>query len=855
MSLEAKETRESLVEVTEQSEKYILGLKEQFPDSTPCFSYETTGVNTLFADRRDPNYRSRKIFSFHRPEFLQKLLKSKKTLRRNLTEMPVLDSSNLRQCQIEAIKGLEDSFSKNRMRSLVHMSTGAGKTFAAVSSVYRLLKFAKAKRVLFLVDRNNLGVQALKAFQSYTTPDTGEKFKELYEIQYLQSNTIEDVDVVITTIQRMYSILKGEKEFDSESEEKSQFESNSNDDEVIELNYNEKFPIESFDFIIIDECHRSIYNKWRDVLLYFDAFLIGLTATPTIDTQSFFRHNMVSQYPRERAIADGVNVDSKIFKIRTSMGENPTVIEKGQQILKRNKQDRKDTLEIADDEITYGPKNLGRDVISPHNIKIIMEAFKDGLEVMFPYRTKWVPKTLVFAKTDEHAEEITKIIREVFDKGNEFCKKITYKSEGKKGELISNFQIDPYPRIAVTVDMIATGTDIQALECIIFMRDIKSQVYFEQMRGRGSRIIGKGDLIGITPDAVSKDLFWIVDPVGVCESAKSDKSSLDRNASESLEKLLKKASVRLANEDDLETIVSRLTRLNLNINEKDKQKILDVTEGKTIPQISNKILDQLDTVKQIEETKKQFNTEEPTQEQIKEISKKMINKACQLFDSYEFRKIITNLQKQHEILLDITTRDNLIGTGITKGQGLQSIRDSVKKFEKFIEENKDSIDALSIIYSESNKMNKITFKHITELAEKIQQSPCNMTPTKLWDAYSTLNESKTKNNPVRTLTDLISIIRFSTGSQDMLVSFTELVDEKFEKWISNQKSSGVTYTAEQTEWLVMIKEQIGISAEMKIEKMDYAPFNQKGGAAKYYQIFGENYENILKEMHEVLVSV
>ena len=852
--IEAKETRESLVEVTEQSEKYLLGLKKIFPDSTPCFSYETTGVKTQFADRRDPDYRSREVFSFHRPEFLQELLKSEKTLRQHLNEMPELDSSNLRDCQTEAIIGLENSFSKNRERSLIHMSTGSGKTVAAVSSVYRLLKFAKAKRVLFLVDRNNLGLQALKAFQSYTTPDTGQKFKELYEIQHLQSNTIEDVDVVITTIQRMYSILKGEKEFDSELEEKSQFESNS-DDDLVEIKYNEKFPIESFDFIIIDECHRSIYNKWRDVLLYFDAFLIGLTATPTIDTQSFFKYNMVSRYPRERAIVDGVNVDSKIFKIRTSMGENATVIEKGQQILKRNKQDRKDTAEIVDDEITYGPKNLGRDVISPHNIKIIMGAFKDGLEEMFPNRTKWVPKTLVFAKTDEHAEEITKIIREVFDKGNEFCKKITYKSEGKKEELISDFQIDPQLRIAVTVDMIATGTDIQALECIIFMRDIKSQVYFEQMRGRGSRIIDDGDLMGITPDAGSKDLFWIVDPVGVCESAKSDKSSLDKKPSETLEKLIKKASERRANEDDLETIVSRLTRLNSKINEKDKQKILDVTEGKTIPQISNKILDQLDTVKQIEETKKQFNTEEPTQEQIKEISKKMIKKACQLFDSPEFREIITNIQKQQHVLLDITNQDKLLQTGISKEQKLQSIRDSVASFEEFIEENKDKIDALSIIYSESSKMNEITFKHIAELAEKIQQPPCNMTPSKLWDAYATLNESKTKNNPVRTLTDLISIIRFSTGSQDMLVSFTELVDEKFEKWISNQKSSGISYTTEQMEWLVMIKEQIGISAEMKIENMDYAPFNQKGGAGKYYQIFGENYENILKEMHEVLVSV
>ena len=218
--IEAKETRESLVEVTEQSEKYLLGLKKIFPDSTPCFSYETTGVKTQFADRRDPDYRSREVFSFHRPEFLQELLKSEKTLRQHLNEMPELDSSNLRDCQTEAIIGLENSFSKNRERSLIHMSTGSGKTFAAVSSVYRLLKFAKAKRVLFLVDRNNLGLQALKAFQSYTTPDTGQKFKELYEIQHLQSNTIEDVDVVITTIQRMYSILKGEKEFDSELEEK-----------------------------------------------------------------------------------------------------------------------------------------------------------------------------------------------------------------------------------------------------------------------------------------------------------------------------------------------------------------------------------------------------------------------------------------------------------------------------------------------------------------------------------------------------------------------------------------------------------------------------------------------------------
>ena len=850
--IEAKKTSVTLLGVTEQSERYLLGLEEKFPDVTPppCFSYETTGINTIFSDRRDPNYRSRKVFSFHRPEFLHDLLKSEKTLRANLTKIPALVPSTLRKCQIEAISGLENSFSNNKPRALIQMATGSGKTFAAVTSVYRLLKFAKAKRVLFLVDRNNLGTQALKEFQKYVTPDTGEKFKDLYEIQHLQSHTVEDVDVVITTIQRLYSMLKGEKELDPTIEERSQFESPDDDDEV-EIEYNKDLPIESFDFIIIDECHRSIYKKWRHALEYFDAFLTGLTATPTKLTYGFFNENIVSEYPTERAIIDGVNVGYNVFRIKTSMGEHPTVIQAGQQIMKRDKRTRADRAHIPDEPIEYGKSEMGRDVIAPSNIRLVMKTFKDNLSAMFPDRT-WVPKTLIFAKTDEHAEEITNITREVFDKGNQFCKKITYKSSDDPKELISSFQIDPNPRIAVTVDMVATGTDIQPLECIIFMRDVRSQVYFEQMKGRGTRVIDVDDLHGVTPDAKIKDIFWIVDPIGVCESAKVDNSSMERKPSVSLEDLLKKASERRATEEDLETIASRLSKLNLKINEKDRQTVTDAAGGKTIPQIANKILDQIDTDNQINETKKQFKTEGPTEQQIKEVSKQMVREACRLFDSPKFRETVIHIFNQ-DIIIDNITRDTIISAGNSEEARIKSMN-AVKSFKKFIEENKDEIAALSIIFSESPKMQKLTFNHIRELAERIEKPPCNLTPAQLWAAYKRLEKSKVKDNPVRTLTDLISIVRFSTGNQDMLIPFTELVDEKFEKWISNQESSGNSFTAEQMKWLVMIKDHIATSAEIKLDDMEYAPFNQEGGQAKFYQTFGDKYESILKEIHEELIN-
>jgi len=445
--VEAKPVGWTLSGVTEQSEGYLKGLHEKYKGPRlPPFSYETTSVETLFADRRDPDFRSRHVFTFHTPEVLAEWLKESETLRARLKTIPPLDYKNLWSCQEEAIKKLEESFAKNRQRALIQMATGSGKTFTAVTSCYRLIKHAKANRILFLVDRSNLGRQTDREFQQYSTPDDGRKFTELYNVHQLTSNTIDPVNkVVITTIQRLYSILKGEKEYEAENEEKSAFELPSQDEKPVGIEYNTNIPISEFDFIVVDECHRSIYNKWKQVLDYFDAFIIGLTATPSKHTIGFFDNNQVMDYTHERAVADGVNVGYQVYKIRTEITQGGGKVDAGEIIEKRDKLTREKRAEQLDEDIIYEASRLDRDVVAPDQIRLVIRTFRDRLGEIFPGRTT-VPKTLVFAKDDSHAEDITKIMREEFDKGNEFCKKITYRTTGEKPEdLIASFRNSPMP--------------------------------------------------------------------------------------------------------------------------------------------------------------------------------------------------------------------------------------------------------------------------------------------------------------------------------------------------------------------------------------------------------------------------
>ena len=624
-AIEAKPEGTTLSGVEDQTWGYLSGLPEEIPHiHNPLpFGYESTGTETFFVNLRDPEPRSRRIFAFHKPETLRDFLIQDETLRARLKEMPSLMTGSLRDCQFEAIANLEQSFTEAKPRALIQMATGSGKTYAAVSFIYRLIKFAGAKRVLFLVDRKTLGEQALNEFKQYVTPDDGRKFTELYNVQHLTSNALDPVSrVCITTIQRLYSMLKGDAELDSQVEDQSLFDDTPVPEKPVEISYNPQIPIETFDFVITDECHRSIYNLWRQVLEYFDAFLIGMTATPSKQTLGFFNQNLVMEYNHERAVADGVNVGYEVYRIQTEISTRGSKVEAGYYIDIRDKLTREKRWEMLDEDLEYKANQLDRNVVSMDQIRTVISTFKEKLPEIFPDRNE-VPKTLIFAKDDSHAEDIVRIVREEFGKGNDFCKKITYRTEEKAENLIASFRNSYYPRIAVTVDMISTGTDIKPLECLIFMRDVKSQVYFEQMKGRGTRTITPTDLESVTPGAHHKTHFVIVDAVGVCERDKTDTRPLERKKSVSFERLVKSVALGVRSKDTLTTLAGRLARLDREIDTKDREELKQVANGKPMKQIIHELLDAVDPDKQQAKAREIFQTEKPTEEQVKKATREL----------------------------------------------------------------------------------------------------------------------------------------------------------------------------------------------------------------------------------------
>jgi type I restriction enzyme R subunit len=854
--LEAKRVGIPLGGVADQSIRYVGGLPSDIPSvGEPLpFAYNSTGKETSFVDLRDPRPRSRRIFSFHRPETLKELLSDEKTLRGKLQEMPPLITFGLRDCQIEAVTNLEKSFRDTRPRALIQMATGSGKTFTAISFVYRLIKHSNAKRVLFLVDRTNLGKQAMTEFSQYRTPDDGRKFTELYNVQHLSSNVIDPASrVCISTIQRVYSMLRGEIEMESEAEEQSLFDQDI-DGAPVDVCYNPFIPIETFDFIITDECHRSIYNLWRQVLEYFDAFIIGLTATPSKQTLGFFNQNLVMEYNHERAVADGVNVGYDVYRINTAITEKGSTVEAGFYIDKRDRLTRQVRWESLDEELKYEGRDLDRSVVAPDQIRTVIKTFKERLFTeIFPGR-KTVPKTLIFAKDDSHAEDIVNIIREEFGQGDEFCKKITYRTMGEKPEdLIASFRNSYNPRIAVTVDMISTGTDIKPLECLIFMRDVKSRVYFEQMKGRGTRVINPTDLQMVTSDAKNKTHFVIIDAVGVCETDKTDSMPLERARNVPLEKLLMGMALRKKNKDMITSLAGRLSKIDLEMNEKEKQEVQKIA-GKNMNEIVNELLDAVDPDKTIETARKMFDTTEPTKEQLNKATEELLDKASKPFDNPKFRSKIIEIKKKNEQIIDNISKDEILFAGFDD-LAAEKARIIVNNLKNFIEENKDELTALQIIYSNPYPTRFLTYDAIKELAEAIEKPPYYLTTDKLWAAYEKLEKSKVRGaGPHKLLTDIVSLLKFELGEIQILEPFSYTVDKRFDEWVSNKKKQGVTFTSEQLEWLKMIKDHIATSMCITKDDLEQTPFHNKGGLVKANNVFNGKIDKVMEELQEALVS-
>lgn len=871
--IEAKKAGATLTGVEIQSDKYKNGL----PDDLPAwyrplpFCYQSTGVETRFTNGLDPDPRSRNVFSFHKPETLLELLtedvpadalqaaerfsifNKPATFYKRLQKLPPLIEEGLWSAQIKAIKNLEKSLSENRPRALIQMATGSGKTFTAVTFIYRLLKFAKAKRVLFLVDRKTLGNQTLKEFQQYDSPYSPYKFTEEFIVQHLQSGSIDKTArVCISTIQRLYSILKGE-DIDPTLEEESLFDHADLFREPPPVEYNPIIPPETFDVIVTDECHRSIYNLWRQVLDYFDSSIIGLTATPNKQTFGFFNQNLVMEYPHEQAVADGVNVNYDVYRIRTRITQAGSKVDAGYFIDKRDRETRAVRWERLDEELEYNANQLDTDVVAIDQIRTVIKSFRDNLfKEIFPGR-KDVPKTLVFAKDDSHAEDIVKIIREEFAKGNEFCQKITYKTTGVSPEqLIRDFRTNYFPRIAVTVDMISTGTDIKPLEIVFFMRNIKSRSFFEQMKGRGVRVINPNDLQSVTPNAKAKTHFIIVDAVGVCEQDKTDSRPMEKRPSISLEKLLQAVALGNTEPDVISSIAGRLSRIEKRLSHEEKEDIKRLNNGQGIKDLMAGLVQSIDPDRHIERAKTDFGNDSPSDEQIKQASNKIIKEAVKPLHNPELRKKIIELHKTLEQTIDIISKDEVVAAGFD-ADALEKARKTVTSFEQFIKEHKDEITAIQILYSKPYKA-RLRFEDIKALSEVIEKPPYLWRVDRLWDAYAALERSKVRGaSSQRILTDLVSLIRFAIR-HDELEPFSEHVHERFNNWINRQESAGKKFTPEQIRWLEMIRDHIVANLSIEKDDFNYVPFAQEGGIGKVYKLFGEQLWQLLDEMNEALAA-
>ncbi len=841
--------------VEKQSGDYAAAKLKWLKNDKPLpFVYECTGVLTRFTDRRDPRPRSREVFNFPRPETMQEWLVQPVSLRSRFQGLPYLDKPGLRVCQVNAIDKLETSFKNNHPRALIQMATGSGKTYTAITSIYRLLKHADAKRILFLVDTRNLGEQAEQEFMAYVSSDDNRKFTELYNVQRLTSSFVaKDSQVCISTIQRMYSLLK-DQEMDVAAEEINPAEL-AQPKEPMPVVYNNKIPPEFFDFIIIDECHRSIYNLWRQVLEYFDAFLIGLTATPDNRTYGFFRKNVVSEYTHEQAVADGVNVGYEVYVIDTEKTKHGGKLKANQQIEKRERLTRKKRWETQDEDEAYSAQQLDRDVVNPDQIRTIINTFRSKMPEIFPGRTE-VPKTLIFAKTDSHADDIIQTVREEFAEGNEFCKKVTYKTEEDPKSVLAQFRNDYYPRIAVTVDMIATGTDVKPLECLLFMRDVRSRNYFEQMQGRGTRTLDHDDLKKVSPSAFSgKTHYVIVDAVGITKSLKTANEPLITKPSVPLKDLAMGVMMGARDEDTVSSLAGRLARLNQQLSPTELRRIKEQVGGIELTQIVGNLLAAIDPDRireKAREIESVSDDDEPSPAACDTARQQLVDDAASVF-SGELIELIDSIRRDKEQTIDNDGLDDVLRAE-WEGDAHENAEAMVQDFQHYLEANRDEIEALTIFYAQPHRRRELTYAMIKEVLDRLKNDQPRLSPLRIWQAYVLLDDYK-GGQPISELTVLVALIRRICGIDATISPYSDTVRRNFQNWIMTHHSGGgEKFNEKQMEWLRMIRDHVISSFHLDRDDLDMAPFDSKGGMGQMYKLFGDRMDSVIDDLNRALAA-
>lgn len=737
-----------------------------FPNIPLPLAYVANSRDLMFYDTRKSNSEFEYCKKIHTPKEVKKLL----GLEDDYVGLPMLNPKGLRACQYEAITELEKSYRNGENRALMVLATGAGKTYTACLAAYRMLAFTPMKRILFLVDRNNLGKQAETEFGTFRLTENGDPFNTIFTVNRLKSSSVPaDSNVVISTIQRLFSLLKGDEITDSDDDY------DEIEDKEIMLPENPNLLSDFFDMIIVDECHRSIYGNWQKVLNYFSkAKLIGLTATPVPETKAFFNGNIIVNYTLEKSIVDGVNVDCRVYRIKTQATENGGAILEGDKV-KRETCYTGQVQTISNQETkNYTREELNRSIINPAQIKLILETYRNAVYTeMFtdPQREAnidYLPKTLIFALNENHATNIVQIAREVFGHNdNRFVQKITY-SAGDSNELIRQFRNDKDFRIAVTCTLVATGTDIKPLEVVMFMRDVASEPLYIQMKGRGVRTIGDEQLRNVTPNAYSKDCFYLVDAVGVTEHEKTVTAPSDGATTQliSLKELLEKITHGNVNDDYLRLLASRLSRISHKCEEKDREKFISLAYI-SMMDIASNIFDALEQGFLPE----YINVNEPNTDR-----KALVCNIANYPDAREFLLILN----AGFIETLMPGEDTLISKGFSQ----EEAQTTTSAFEAYCEEHKDEIEALRIIYN--NQGDPLTYAMLKDLENKLKFASSKFNTSLLWNFYAIINPQMVKHCSTKeekeALTNIIQLVRYAFHQIERLESLYPSANQRFNLW-------------------------------------------------------------------------
>lgn len=735
------------------------------------FIFTSNGKELYFCDFREQDHYFKQIMTIPTPHELVKKL----GINDYFAGLPALRKKGLRDCQYEAITELEKSFRSGQKRALMVLATGAGKTYTACLAAYRMLSYTPMRRVLFLVDRNNLGKQAEGEFGTFRLTENGEAFNTIFTVNRLRSSSIpSDSNVIISTIQRLFSFLKGDAIEDCEDDDENE------PVEEVTLPDNPNLPHDYFDMIIIDECHRSIYGNWRKVLEYFDtARLVGLTATPIPETMAFFNNNRIVNYTLEKSIVDGVNVDCRVYRIKTQVTETGGAILEGEKFKEETRYTGEVKTVSSKETKTYTNKELNRSIINPAQIKLILSTYRDVVyEELFndPQRDKkleYLPKTLIFALNEAHATNIVQIAKEVFGRTDDrFVQKITY-SAGDSNELIRQFRNDKDFRIAVTCTLVATGTDVKPLEVVMFMRDVESLPLYIQMKGRGVRTIGDEQLRNVTPNSFSKDCFYLVDAVGVTEHEKTIPTATDESTTKiiTLKELLERISHGYISDEYLKRLAATLARIFNKADDSQRKEFARLSHD-DMKELSARIYDALE-----KGTLPPFvSTEKPNLER-----KGLVSPLANHADARRYLLILA----AGFVNTLMPGEDTLI----SKGFSIEEAKCTTEAFEEFCRENADEIEALRIIYN--NEGEPITYSMLKDLAHKLKMANNHFAPKQIWNSYAILSPNKVKRSTTKeesdALTNIIQLVRYAFRQIERLDSVVTTSKQYFNLWLGQNQ--------------------------------------------------------------------